>query len=121
MCHDFIVIPAIRWIGHSRLLCHDSPDWLLDAERNMLSVDQCRSAPLLRYFYAEALSLQYGHDLCHHLQRPIQRSLAHLHVEPAGFTREQNAVFILAAVIPEPTCSASDQRMWASGRIDWQR
>jgi hypothetical protein len=43
------------------------------------------------------------------------------HVKPAGLTRKENAVFILSAVTAEPARSASDQRMWASGGIDWRR
>src|SRR5260370_39994477 len=87
----------------------------------MLSLYQRRGAALLRYFHAEALSLQNGYDLRHHLQRTVQRALAHLHVEPAWLSRQQNAVFILAAMTPEPACSASDQRMCASSGLDRQR
>src|SRR5437016_1964853 len=106
MCHDFVVIPTIRRTGHSRLLCHNFPDRLLDAERDMLSFDQSHSVSLFRYFYAEALSLQYSHGLRHHLQRAIQRVRAPLHVKTAGLTRKENSVIIPSAVTSELAGSA---------------
>ena len=92
MCHDFVIVPTIGRIGHSWLLRHTSPNWFLDTERKVLSLDQRRSPTFLRYLDAEALSFQYGHDLRHDLQRAVQCSRAYLHVKPARLTRKENPV-----------------------------